>query len=49
MSWADPFGWVEECRPTRRHLRRRAMRTAIACGMVLLAIVAILIALRGFQ
>jgi len=49
MSWADPFGWIEECRPTRRHLRRRTIRTAIACGVVSLAIVAVLIALRGLR
>lgn len=49
MSWADPFGWIEECRPTRRHLRRRAMRVAIACGMVSLAIIAALMALRWLQ
>lgn len=46
MSPADPFAWVEECRPTRRHIRRQATRTAAAVLILAGAIGMVLAGLR---
>jgi len=46
MSRPDPFAWIEECRPTRRHLRRQASHTAIAALVLAGAVAMILAGLR---